>query len=165
MTLFGGRKHGLVKIPRIGGLPRAYCESNYDSLRWSETRTCEIFQNWGVYPAHTAAGVTVTGASGGASATTDRYCTAPDFSVRRDAGDGTRPSVEESSVYRRTNPPVEGLVSIDRSVVAALLGTTPRLVPKSSANDLALELCTGSSEVGRDGPRSRGPGDGPLLRR
>ena len=30
-----------------------------------------------------------------------------------------------------------GLVSIDRSVVAALLSTTPRLTPRSSANDLA----------------------------
>ena len=65
----------------------------------------------------------------------------------------------------RTNPPVEGLVSIDRSVVAALLGTTPRLVPKSSANDLAPALCIGSSEFGRDGLRSREPGESPLLRR
>lgn len=77
------------------------------------------------------------------------------------------PRWRESGVVRprRTNPPVKSLVSLDRSVVAALLGTTPRLVPKSSANDLALEPCIGSSLVGRDGPQSRWPGGCPLLRR
>ena len=33
------------------------------------------------------------------------------------------------------NRPIEGLVSTDRSMVAALLNTTPRPVTKSSAND------------------------------
>ena len=33
------------------------------------------------------------------------------------------------------NLPIEGLVSTDRSMVAALLNTTPRPVTKSSAND------------------------------
>jgi hypothetical protein len=37
----------------------------------------------------------------------------------------------------------QGLVSIDRSMVAALLSTTPRLTPRSSANDLAPRHCTG----------------------
>ena len=37
----------------------------------------------------------------------------------------------------------QGLVSIDRSMVAALLSTTPRLTPRSSANDLAPLHCTG----------------------
>ena len=36
----------------------------------------------------------------------------------------------------------QGLVSIDRSMVAALLSTTPRLAPRSSANDLAPQHCT-----------------------
>lgn len=36
-----------------------------------------------------------------------------------------------------TNLPVKGRVSIDRSMVAALLRTTPRQVPKSSTDDLA----------------------------
>ena len=40
----------------------------------------------------------------------------------------------------RTNRPVQGLVSIDRSKVAALVSTTPRPRPKSSTNDLALYL-------------------------
>ena len=34
-----------------------------------------------------------------------------------------------------SNRPIEGLVSTDRSMVAALLNTTPRPVTKSSAND------------------------------
>ena len=41
----------------------------------------------------------------------------------------------------------QGLVSIDRSVVAALLSTTPRLTPRSSANDLAPLHCTGIDVV------------------
>ena len=35
----------------------------------------------------------------------------------------------------KANLPIEGLVSTDRSMVAALLNTTPRPVTKSSAND------------------------------
>ena len=42
----------------------------------------------------------------------------------------------------QTNRPVQGLVSIDRSKVAALISTTPRPRPKSSTNDLALDLDT-----------------------
>ena len=43
----------------------------------------------------------------------------------------------------KTNRPIVGLVSTDRSVVAALLSTTPRPVTKSSANDLAPLRCSG----------------------
>ena len=43
---------------------------------------------------------------------------------------------------KQTNRPVQGLVSIDRSKVAALISTTPRPRPKSSTNDLALDLDT-----------------------
>jgi hypothetical protein len=43
---------------------------------------------------------------------------------------------------KKTNRPIVGLVSTDRSVVAALLSTTPRPVTKSSANDLAPQHCT-----------------------
>ena len=45
----------------------------------------------------------------------------------------------------QTNRPVRGLVSIDRSKVAALLSTTPRPRPKSSTNDLVLDLDTVNS--------------------
>lgn len=37
----------------------------------------------------------------------------------------------------KTNLPVRGLVSVYRSMVAALIRTTPRQVPKSSTDDLA----------------------------
>ncbi len=40
------------------------------------------------------------------------------------------------SDFLRTNLPVGGWVSIDRSMVAALLSTTPRPIPRSSADDL-----------------------------
>lgn len=41
---------------------------------------------------------------------------------------------------KRTNLPVGGKVSIDRSMVAALLSTTPRLVPRSSTDDSVLKF-------------------------
>ena len=43
---------------------------------------------------------------------------------------------------KRTNRSVQGLVSIDRSKVAALVSTTPRPRTKSSTNDLVLNLDT-----------------------
>ncbi len=43
----------------------------------------------------------------------------------------------------KTNHPIKGLVSTDRSVEAALLNTTPWPVTKSSANDFAPRHCTG----------------------
>lgn len=46
-----------------------------------------------------------------------------------------------------TNLPVEGRVSIDRSMVAALLSTTPRPVPRSSADDLAPPRFTKGSRL------------------
>jgi hypothetical protein len=55
----------------------------------------------------------------------------------------------------------QGLVSIDRSMVAALLSTTPRLTPKSSTNDLAPLHCTGigiASASGRETDRPTPPG-------
>ena len=39
-----------------------------------------------------------------------------------------------------TNLPVGGWVSIDRSMVAALLSTTPRQVPRSSTDDSVQEF-------------------------
>ena len=49
----------------------------------------------------------------------------------------------------RTDLPVRGKVSIDRSVVAALLRTTPRPVPRSSADDPvpARHTCTVKKRV------------------
>ena len=55
----------------------------------------------------------------------------------------------------------QGLVSIDRSMVAALLSTTPRLTPRSSTNDLAPLHCTGigiASASGRETDRPAPPG-------
>ena len=46
---------------------------------------------------------------------------------------------KESCPTKWTNLPVEGWVSIDRSMVAALLSTTPRQVPRSSTDDSVLE--------------------------
>ena len=48
----------------------------------------------------------------------------------------------KQKLCKKTNRPIVGLVSTDRSVVAALLSTTPRPVTKSSANDLAPQHCT-----------------------
>ena len=46
-------------------------------------------------------------------------------------------SVRKKMMYieQISNRPIVGLVSTDRSMVAALLNTTPRPVTKSSAND------------------------------
>ena len=44
-------------------------------------------------------------------------------------------------VLAQTNPPVGGGVSMDRSVMAALPRTTPRLVRKSSSDGLAWQHC------------------------
>ena len=53
-----------------------------------------------------------------------------------------RPSVRSgpegfARLRRGQIPRIEGLVSADRSEAAALLGTTPRSIPKSSTSDLA----------------------------
>lgn len=52
----------------------------------------------------------------------------------------TRGWVEDCVRLKRTNLPVKGWVSIDRSMVAALLSTTPRLVPRSSTDDSVHEV-------------------------
>ena len=49
----------------------------------------------------------------------------------RCAGEFVRPEIADKSRGS------EGLVSADRSEAAALLGTTPRSIPKSSASDFA----------------------------
>jgi hypothetical protein len=41
----------------------------------------------------------------------------------------------EEKIFFNSNLPNKGFVSTDRSMVAALLNTTPRPVTKSSAND------------------------------
>lgn len=63
------------------------------------------------------------------------------------------PAHDRDVCLEQTNRPVQGLVSIDRSKVAALLSTTPRPRPKSSTNDLVLDLDTVNSRfttVSRD---------------
>ena len=54
-------------------------------------------------------------------------------------------TIIRSACLKQTNRPVQGLVSIDRSKVAALISTTPRPRPKSSTNDLVLDLETVNS--------------------
>jgi hypothetical protein len=50
---------------------------------------------------------------------------------------------------KRTNLQSKGLVSIDRSVVAALLSTTPRPRARSSTNDFTPPHCMGWISFGR----------------
>ena len=59
----------------------------------------------------------------------------------RESKGGVEPSrwSGEGCSFSRTNLPVEGRVSIDRSMVAALLSTTPRQVPRSSTDDSVQE--------------------------
>lgn len=69
-------------------------------------------------------------------------------------------------VLAQTNPPVRGGVSMDRSVMAALPGTTPRLVRKSSSDGLAWQHCMWVLQLfGKERPRpfSRGRGALPLA--
>ena len=80
------------------------------------------------------------------------------------------PSVPDSRglwpVLAQTNPPVRGGVSMDRSVMAALPGTTPRLVRKSSSDGLAWQHCIWALQLfGKGRPRrfSRGRGALPLA--
>src|SRR6201999_1591201 len=66
----------------------------------------------------------------------------------------------EDCPAKRTNLQVKGRVSIDRSMVTALLSTTPRQVPRSSTDDSVLKNsryvnsgCNSNGECKPDSPR------------
>ena len=72
----------------------------------------------------------------------------------------TLTTASEDCPTERTNLPVKGWVSIDRSMVTALLSTTPRQVPRSSTDDSVLKTsryvnsgCNSNGECKPDSPR------------